>query len=428
MDTMSGYEREVQDKQGRWHLLRIRPYRTLENTIDGTVVALVDIDTLKRNHETLLEADRHKDEFLAMLGHELRNPLAPLRNVVALLKSPGATAADRERALAIMDRQIHKMVRLIDDLLNVSRITLSQIDLRTETVDVGALVRRMADQSEASFQSRGQTLHLALPSEPLYVNADPVRLEQVMANLLDNASKYTGERGNVWVAVEQRPGTDDAAGAKDAFITVKDDGIGIDAGKLPHVFDLFMRATRPADHKYGGLGVGLTLVRRLIELHGGTVLARSEGEGRGSEFTVRLPTVPARVSEAPPVAAARASAEVARRVLIVDDNIDNAESLAMVLRDGPHETKIANSGPVALEISAQFRPDAAIIDIGMPDMDGYEVARRLRRLNGSEKTRLIALSGYGDESARGRAWEAGFDEYLVKPVDTAKILELIGGG
>jgi CheY-like chemotaxis protein len=215
----------------------------------------------------------------------------------------------------------------------------------------------------------------------------------------------------------------------DAVISVRDDGTGIDADKLPHVFNLFMRATQPASRRYSGLGVGLTLVRRLVELHGGSVVARSEGEGRGSEFTVRLPTVHAEAREALRAAAAPPSvpAEAARRVLIVDDNIDSAESLAMVLRDGPHEVKIANSGAAAVEISAAFKPDAAIIDIGMPDMDGYEVAKRLRWLNGTKSTRLIALSGYGHESARARARDAGFDDYLVKPVEMEKILEVIGG-
>jgi two-component system CheB/CheR fusion protein len=288
------------------------------------------------------------------------------------------------------------------------------------------LGRRAAEQFEPNFLSRAQTLHVTLPRKPVYVTADPVRLDQVIGNLLDNASKYTDEGGNIWLTVGERPGAEDSSGTADAVIMVRDDGIGIEPGKLPHVFDLFMRVTQSRNQKYGGLGVGLTLVRRLVELHGGSVHARSDGEGRGCEFTVRLPAAQA-PREAPPVAKGESLPAVARRVLIVDDNIDNAESLAMLLRRDSHEVEIANNGAAALEIAARFKPEAAVVDIGMPDMDGYEVARRLQRLNGSEKARLIALSGYADDSARGRAHAAGFDEYLVKPVDIARILELIGG-
>jgi two-component system CheB/CheR fusion protein len=547
IDSMTGHEREVRDEQGHWYLLRIRPYRTLEQRLEGAVVMLVDVDSLKqseemlrqqtellnqahepiimweldgaidfwnksaeetygysreealgrRSHELLLTspayesfagelrergywsgelihtrrdgqkiivesrmvvvtdtqgrqrvvethrsiierreserlrrladdlvtADRHKDEFLAMLAHELRNPLAPLRNAVTLLKSPKADAANNARVLDIMDRQISNMARLIDDLLDVSRITLSQIELRTELLDVGAFAKAAVEQNESHFASREQSLHLSLPAKPLQVNADPVRLEQIVGNLLNNASKYTQPGGNIRLTVTTSG--DDGKNAKHALIRVEDDGAGIAPDDLPHVFDLFMRAARSIDQQYGGLGVGLTLVKRLVEMHGGAVRAESEGLGKGSRFTVCLPALPPQADSPPAVIDSGNEGPSARRILIVDDSVDNVDTLAMALRTGPHEVRTAESGARALEIAAQFRPEFVFIDIGMPGMDGYELARRLREKETTASARLIALSGYGHAAARDSASDAGFAEYLVKPVDPRKILSLI---
>lgn len=547
-DTMSSREREVQDDRGCWFLLRVRPYRTIENRIDGAVIALIDVDTLKRSQdslrqqtellnqahepivmweiggtisywnraaeetygytaeqaanrelhellevtpplesyrpqlereghwtgelvhtrrdgqkiivesrmvvagsangrklvveanrpiterkksETLLRrladdlvtADRHKDEFLAMLAHELRNPLAPLRNVVAVLKSAGVATPDKTRALDMMDRQVSNMTRLVDDLLDVSRITLSQIELRKESVDVAAAVQRVAEQNAPQVRAREQTLDLELADTPVLVHGDPVRIEQIVGNLLDNASKYTAQGGRITIAVDApAESASAAADERQVVIRVQDNGIGIPAEKLPHVFDLFMRATRSVDHQYGGLGIGLTLVRRLTELHGGSVAARSEGPGRGSEFIVRLPAITS-ASSAASTGQARSLEALTRkqRILIVDDNVDNAESLALTLRLSRQEVQVAASGIEALELARRFSPEACLIDIGMPHMDGCELARRLRELPATRSVRLIALSGYGQEDAKQRARDAGFDAYLVKPASADAI-------
>jgi two-component system CheB/CheR fusion protein len=430
MGTLSVVEREVQDKNGCWYLLRIRPYRTLDNRIDGAVILLVGIDRLKSAHLQLAAADRSKNEFLALLAHELRNPLAPLRNALNLLEAPGVEKAAVLHARDIMHRQIRNMVRLIDDLLDVSRITRGKVLLRREPIELAPLLERAAEGVQHAIEARGQELTLALPSEPIYVDADPTRMEQIFGNLLHNASKYTPPGGHIELAAER---VSAAPAPGEIVVRVRDDGIGIDPEVLPRVFDLFVQAQRSLDRSQGGLGIGLTLVKSLVELHGGTVEAKSRGLGQGSEFVVNLPTSSNHVDEPersdgadrrkgidPDFAPGRG-----RRVLVVDDNVDTAESMVLLLRMRGHEVQVAFSGPTALEAAAAFAPEVVLLDIGLPGLDGYEVARSLRQQRRTAKATLVALTGYGQEEDRRLAREAGFDHHLTKPVDPAVIYELV---
>jgi two-component system CheB/CheR fusion protein len=384
---------------------------------------------LRNLADNLVAADRNKDEFLAMLAHELRNPLAPLRNIVSVLQSEAIEDEQKERALSIMERQIQNMARLIDDLLDVSRITLSQIELRKAPFDIVLTLRQVAEQNEPLIKSKKQTLHVHLPDEALYVEGDAVRLEQIVGNLVNNAMKYTPAGGEIWLSAE-RTVSPDKAGLDEIAIRVKDNGIGIDPDKLPRVFDLFMRATRSIDHRYGGLGLGLTLVRRFAELHGGRVEARSEGAGRGSEFVVRLPMIRLAAEFVGSGSAEAPTARTMRRVLVVDDSLDNIEATAMTLRMAGHEVAIAENGLQALDVARDFRPNVALIDIGMPDMNGYELAKRLRA-SIDHGLQLVAVSGYGEADAQQRARDAGFDDYLVKPAslrDIQRVMEKAAAG
>ncbi|HEV7516539.1 MAG TPA: chemotaxis protein CheB [Thermoanaerobaculia bacterium] len=428
--TVSVVEREVQDRNGCWYLLRIRPYRTLDNRVDGAVILLVGIDRLKSAHLALAAADRSKNEFLALLAHELRNPLAPLRNALNLIETPGAEKEAVLHARDIMHRQIHKMVRLIDDLLDVSRITRGKVLLHPEPVELAPLLERAVEGVQHAIAARGQELTLVFPPEPIYVEADPTRMEQVFGNLLHNASKFTLPGGHIELAAMR---SSEASAPGEIVVRVRDDGIGIDPEVLPRVFDLFVQAQRSLDRSQGGLGIGLTLVKSLVELHGGTVEARSSGLGQGSELVVRLPLSSHTIHEserndsADLLAAAdrESAAGLGRRVLVVDDNVDTAESLVLLLRMRGHEVEVAFSGPMALEAVAGFAPEIVLLDIGLPGLDGYEVARRLRQQPGRAKVILVALTGYGQEEDRRLAREAGFDHYLTKPVDPAVIYELL---
>jgi two-component system CheB/CheR fusion protein len=449
--TATPREQEVQDAQGLWYSLRIQPYKTLEGTIDGAVILLVDIDTVRRAREyaesmekalhlrleELATADRSKNEFLALLAHELRNPLAPLRNAAHVLETADATGSDGtgeamvRQARGIMNRQIQNMTRLIEDLLDVARITRGEVRLRKERVELAALLKHATEQTQTLREASGQTLSLSLPPEPVYLDADPTRLDQIFGNLLNNAAKFTPYGGHCWVTAElvSDGGTPGAPG--EVAVRVRDDGNGIDAEALPRVFDLFMQADRSYDRAGGGLGIGLTLVRRLTELHGGSVEAYSQGLGQGSELVVRLPVLtPAnRESERPADAGADAeispAAALSRRVLVVDDNVDSAESLAMLLRLKGHEVQVAYDGPAALVTARTFHPEAVLLDIGLPGLDGYQVATRLRKQRRTAGSLLVALTGYGQEEDQQRSLHAGFDHHLTKPVDPPVIYELL---
>jgi PAS domain S-box-containing protein len=363
-----------------------------------------------RVEQTLKEGDRRKDEFLAMLAHELRNPLAPIRNALQILKTQAAEPGLLDMAREVMDRQTQLLSRLVDDLMDVSRITRGKINLNRETIELAMVVKRAVETARPLIEEHGHEFSATLPREPIFLRGDVVRLAQALANILNNAAKYTEKGGRISLSVEKTDG--------EVAIHVRDTGIGISAEMLPHIFDLFTQADRSLDRSQGGLGIGLTLVRTLIEMHGGTVQAASAGPGQGSEFILRLPTLPA------PATNGKTSDEatgfphepVSRRVLIIDDNRDSTETLAMLMRIWHHEVQTAHDGPSALAAAQGFRPDVVFLDIGLPGMNGFELARRLRRLPDLPHMLLIALSGYSQDGDRLQAREAGIDHYLVKPV------------
>jgi CheY-like chemotaxis protein len=358
--------------------------------------------------DELAEANRRKDEFLAMLAHELRNPLAPIRNAMRVLSVQGRGNPALEATCGMVENQVRHMARIVDDLLDVSRVTRGAIELRRGPVDAVAAARRAAETKHHHFAERRHALVLSAPPGPVWVEADDIRVQQILGNLLTNAAKYTGPGGRVELAV----GRDGA----DAVFRVRDTGIGIPPELLPKVFDLFVQGARTLARSEGGLGIGLTLVKNLAELHGGTVEARSDGPGAGSEFVVRLPLqagAPA-AAAAPPAPAPPAPAG---RVLVVDDNADAAATLAMFLELGGFAVAVAHDGPAALAEAAAARPDVVLLDIGLPGMDGYEVARRLRASPGTADTVLVAVTGYDQEHHRRQSRAAGFDLHLVKPVD-----------
>ena len=378
---------------------------------------------LRQRLDELAQADRQKNEFLAMLAHELRNPLAPMRNALHLLNSPKADEEVRERARQIMDRQMHHLVRLVDDLLDVSRIVRGMIELRRSVMDLSEAVLRAAETAQPVIDGQGHELVVSLPDEPLWVDGDVVRLGQVIANLLTNAAKYTDQ-----AAVLRLSAMHEAA---EVVVRVRDPGIGIPAETLPHVFELFVQGDRSLARSQGGLGIGLTLVQRLVELHGGTVEAHSEGRGRGSEFIVRLPRVPApraagtRLGGQAAGRRAKAPVQRARRVLVVDDNIDAVDSIVLILRGAGYDVSCVYDGPSVLPAARRFHPDVVVLDIGLPGMDGYEVARQLRAQQEFRNTPLVAVTGYGQADDRLRAREAGFDAHLTKPVNPQQLQQFI---
>lgn len=360
-------------------------------------------------------ADQRKDEFIATLGHELRNPLAPLLTGLELLKAAKIEDPRVTHTTAIMERQIRHLIRLVDDLLEVSRITRGLIEIQRKPLDLGDVLQSVVDATQPLVDAANQDLKIELPDEPIAVTGDVVRLTQVFSNLLTNATKYTNAGGRIRVALER-------VGDR-ARVIVRDNGIGIAPAQLSSIFDMFTQVDRSNRRAQGGLGIGLTLVRSLIDLHGGSVEAQSAGPGMGSEFIVTLPiraTQPAR-QEAPTVIAPIPS----RRVLIVDDNCDAAETLGELLGTLGAEVKVVDSGARALEVVGEFRPDVVLLDIGMPDMDGYEVARRLRAMPLHATTLLIALTGWGQDQDRRHSRAAGFDHHIVKPPDLARLIRLI---
>jgi PAS domain S-box-containing protein len=364
----------------------------------------------------LAEADRRKDEFLAMLAHELRNPLAPIRNALHLLGVPGVSPAALQRVREMMERQVRHMVRLVDDLLDVSRITRGKVQLRPEPLEVSTLIERVSEEARPIMDGKGHAFSVLLPAEPLVLDGDPTRLDQVLLNLLQNAAKFTGPGGRIELAASR-----DGDGVR---ISVRDTGIGIEPELLPRIFEPFMQADHSLDRSQGGLGVGLTLARSLVEMHGGTLTASSEGPGRGSEFVVWLPIRREPVASPDPEGGAGERKGPGRRVLVVDDNRDSAESIALLAEIWGHEVRTALDGPSALEIAAAYRPEVILLDIGLPGMDGYEVARRLRQRAGGGPV-LVAMTGYGMEEDRRRSREAGFDHHLVKPVDPEGLRALL---
>lgn len=353
-----------------------------------------------------------------MLAHELRNPLAPILNAVHIIEREGAASPTLRQAGGIIGRQLGRVVRIVDDLLDVSRITRGKVQLRKERVTLQTVMGHAVDTVRSFIESRKHQLSVSLPPEAIWLEADPVRMEQVVVNLLNNAAKYTEPGGKISITAERV--------GNECELKVRDSGVGIVAELLPRVFDLFVQADKSLDRSQGGLGIGLTLVKRLVGMHGGTVEARSEGIGHGSEFVVRLPVVPEVTGLKPEQAPAPAQkTQNPLRVLIVDDNVDTAESLAMLLKLFGHETRVAHTGQRALQMAVAEKPDAVVLDIGLPGMDGYQVAERIRQHEELAGVRLIAVSGYGQESDRRRSAEAGFNHHLVKPVDPAKLQDLL---
>jgi signal transduction histidine kinase/ActR/RegA family two-component response regulator len=371
---------------------------------------------LRLRARDLAEADRRKDEFLAMLAHELRNPLAPVRNGLQILRIAGDNLEVVDRTRDMLERQVQHLSRLVDDLMDVSRITRGRVELRTQPVDLAELAGRAVEEVRALIEVRKHRLTIAHHAGPVRVSGDPVRLTQVMANLLNNAAKYTDEGGEITLSVERA--------GNHAIVRVRDTGVGISAEMLARVFDLFTQVDNTLDRAQGGLGIGLTLVKSLVEQHGGQVEVASEGVGLGSEFVVRLPVL----SDAPGSAPADkddSGPAPARRVLVVDDNRDSAESLATLLQLGGHEVATAHNGPRALEVATEFRPEVVLLDIGLPGMSGYEVARALRDRAELRGTLVVAMTGYGQDADRQRSCAAGIDHHLVKPLEPRDVRRIL---
>jgi two-component system CheB/CheR fusion protein len=550
IDSVTPREREIQDRQGRWYSLRVRPYRTLDNKIDGAVILLVDIDAMKqagnalresearfevladsapvliwlndlegcrfvnrafedfvgaleseirasdpakyihpddragylatyqeavaKRHpfqarlrfrradaeyrwmkvvgtprmtpngqlmgyvgctfditdmkeaeSALIELDRGKNEFLAMLAHELRNPLSGVRNAARLL-AVSAEEAAIEQARGIIERQTANMVRMVDDLLDVSRISHGKIQLRPEPVDICALSRRVIEVTEGERQAAGQTLVASIPDDPAWVQGDALRLDQTLSNLLNNASKFTRHGGRIWVTVEREPAAVDSDTRPQVAIRVRDNGVGIEPALLPRIFDLFVQSDRVSERSRTGIGLGLTLARRLVELHGGSIEAFSAGNALGSEFVMRLPLLETpqegRIAGRARKAPARISAQ---RILVVDDNVDSAESLRLMLAASGHEVNIAGDGATAISAVARLEPEVVLLDIALPDMDGYTVARKLRTTPAGRDALIVAVSGYGRDEDIVRSRDAGIDAHLVKPLDPEALEDVI---
>jgi signal transduction histidine kinase len=371
-----------------------------------------------------------RDHFIAVLSHEIRNPLAPIRNGLQILKRVGNDPILSEKVRSVMEYQLSHLVRLVDDLLDVSRITLGKLELRKERVELATVVRNAVEASRTLIEQQGHELTVVLPPTPIFLDADPNRLVQVFQNLLNNAAKYSDKGGRIRLTAElAREGRQPP---DEVVVRVRDAGIGIPAAQLPHVFEIFVQVDKVWQRVQGGLGIGLSLVKGFVEMHGGRVEAHSDGPGKGSEFVVYLPLAPAEfLPESRPTkdggAEASPSASVRRRILVVDDVRDNAESMALMLRIVGHQIATAYDGLEAVEAAGTFRPDVILLDIGLPKLDGYEAARRIRALPWGKGMVLAALTGWGQDEDRLRSTEAGFDYHLVKPVDPSELEKLLDG-
>lgn len=444
------YERKVNNTFGRYHVLGLCTYClkkcSAQDVIDvvqnhqfalsrqagkwqmiesaSLAVAKASLERLNQELESrvgertqeLETALRGRDEFLAMLAHELRNPLAPIRSAAQVVRLVSSADPKLAQASQVLERQVGHMTRLVDDLLDTARITRGAVMLRKEVVSVGSVLARAVETAQPQIAARRHSLGMSLPSEPLRVHADPTRLAQVLGNLLDNAAKYTPEGGKIDLKASRE--------GEQAVLSVRDNGAGIPPEMLGCVFDLFTQVGPPSDRAEGGLGLGLTLVRRLVEMHGGSVEAKSAGAGKGAEFIVRLPLTE---SAAAPERHKAAEGKARQRVLVVDDNADAGHTIAMTLELMGHEAKAVLDGSRALDVAPRFRPDLVLLDIGLPGMDGYEVAQRLRAIPEVAQARLVALTGYGQRGDRRRGFESGFDDYFVKPISPEVLEQLLVG-
>jgi signal transduction histidine kinase/CheY-like chemotaxis protein len=393
----------------------VEPLYDTHGNIYGCVSVCVDHTDRKLAEIALREADRRKDEFLATLSHELRNPLAPIRTAVEVMRLARDNPALVEQARTTLERQLQHLVRITDDLLDISRITQNKVELRRRRIDLLTVLHSAIEATRPLIDSRDQQLKIDLPQGSLWADADPTRLAQAFSNLLHNASKYTACGGEILLSA--------AGAAGEAVITVTDKGAGIAPDMLPRIFDMFTQLPAHSDHTLGGLGIGLSLAKRMVELHDGTIEARSEGPGRGSTFIVRVPAVQEPASEElSPREDPGASAEC--RVLIAEDNADAAEMMQMMLRFKGHDVRVARDGVEAVAIATSFEPQIAFLDIGMPVMDGYEAARRIRRILGA-RILLVALTGWGQDEDKRRSHEAGFDHHVTKPPEPETVERLI---
>lgn len=362
------------------------------------------------------QEDHARDEFLATFAHELRNPLAPMRNAVHVLRLQSALTPDSQWALDVMARQIKNMARLIDDLMDVARVGRNTLELHRTQLEFADVARLAIETSLPLIEANGHALIQTLPREPVYVRADRMRLAQALSNILNNAAKFTPTGGRIALAAEVQGDW--------LAIAIRDNGIGIDAALLPRIFEMFSCGTQPSERMVGGLGIGLTLVKRLVELHGGTVHANSAGVGRGSEFVIRLQVLK-RPLAAEPAPVFHAAPAAPRRILVVDDHKDTADSLCVLLQANGNSVYTASDGEAALEAAFRFRPDVVLLDIGLPKKNGYEVARTIRQQQWGKETLLVAITGWGQESDETRAADAGFDRHLIKPIDPDALHDLL---
>ncbi|HUF40772.1 MAG TPA: PAS domain S-box protein [Verrucomicrobiae bacterium] len=403
-----GSERSIEDSAA--------PIKDASGKISGAVMVFHDVTERRRTEKALKEADKKKDEFLAILAHELRNPLVPIRNGLTILKLAGNDDHLAESARSMMDQALNQMIRLVDDLLDISRITTGKLHLRKERVELAAVVQSAMETSRPLMEEHGHKFTVILPSTPILLDADSTRLAQVFSNLLNNAAKYSENGGHIGLSAERRH--------DEIVVRVTDHGIGIPSDHLRRIFEMFAQVETDFVKAQGGLGIGLSLVKGLVEMHGGAIEACSEGPGTGSEFIVRLPAgSPVSGSSSANEAAEKASPAVRRRILIVDDNRLSSESTAMLLRLIGHDTATAHDGGEGLERAEAFRPEIVLLDIGLPGLNGYAVARRLREQPWGRNIFLIAVTGYGQEEDQRRSVEAGFDHHMVKPINMVELLE-----
>ncbi|MGF6288853.1 hybrid sensor histidine kinase/response regulator [Paraburkholderia youngii] len=409
------------DGETRWAVERGFPVRDARGRIYRLAGIVNDISDRKANEMALRDADRRKDEFLAMLAHELRNPLAPIRNAIELLDPSRAPSQQSFEAMrAVIGRQVKHLSRLVDDLLDVARIRQGKITLRHEIVELAAALEAAIETVRPALNRKGHTLTTDLPGDPLFVVGDGVRIAQVLGNVLSNAAKYTPQRGDIRIEVREA--------GDDVLISVRDNGVGIGAETIPHIFDLFVQSEISIERSEGGLGIGLPLARTLVELHGGGIEAFSAGLGRGSEFVVRLPLTRLADAEQASTGAPQAVPNhggQALRVLLVDDSVDAALALSLVLQADGYEVRVGHEANTALKLAAHFRPQIVLLDLGLPGMDGFELAQEMRRRPTTAGALLIAVTGYGQATDRQRSREAGFDHHLVKPVSVEEIQNVI---